>query len=248
MENIAVLKQLGFEEREIVIYMSLLKLGPASIREIARQAEINRGSTYEILKEMQKKGIVGYFPKGKRKFFCAKDPEELLHIAREKQAELSQAVGRLKQEVIPNLNLLKHSFGNTNVHYYEGDEGIVFVLKDLLNTAEQSPDKSYSVYSSKALRNHLYRPFPNFTKQRVQRNIKVRAIAIGAGGEDAPLAERKWLNVPDSQTSASYVAIYPPKCAMISLSNEDYPTAVVIDAPDIALVMKITFDHLWHSI
>lgn len=248
MKHQNTLQQLGLDGREIMIYFSLLKLGPSSIRDIASQAEINRGTTYEVLKGMLDKGIVGYFPKGKRKYFCAKDPEQLLIIAQEKQETLQQAIGHLKQEVIPNLNLMKQQFGNTNVHYYEGDAGIELVLKDILNTVEQSVDKSYCVYSSKALRQYLYRPFPNYTKQRVQRNIRVRAIAIGEGGEEAPLAERKWLPIQEKQITASYVAIYPPKCAMISLTNEDYPTAVVMDATDIALVLKITFDRLWESL
>ena len=63
--NLDILEQLGLSQREISIYLALLKLGTASIRDIASQTEINRGTTYETLKDLARKGIVSYFPKGK---------------------------------------------------------------------------------------------------------------------------------------------------------------------------------------
>jgi sugar-specific transcriptional regulator TrmB len=240
------LGKLDFTDREIDIYLAVLKLGPASIRDIASQSDINRGTTYELLKGLHKRGLVSYFPRGKRRFFCAEPPEQLLQIAEEKRQHLGQAIDTLQSDIIPDLNLLKPDRAATNVHYYEGDEGIEHVLRDILRTVEQSQRKIYSVYSSKLIRKYLYRPFPNYTRQRVQRNIRVQVIAIGEGGEDAPLAERKWIDIDDRDTAASYVAIYPPKCAMISLIQEDYPTAVVIDSSAIALALKISFDTLWN--
>lgn len=151
----------------------------------------------------------------------------------------------LETEIIPDLKLLAPDTVGTKVQYYEGDDGIEFVLKDILHTVASTDEKSYSVYSSKLIRKYLYRPFPNYTRQRVQKNIKVKVIAIGAGGEEAPLAERKWIEADDKDTAASYVAIYPPKCAMISLSREEYPTAVIIESSAIALALKISFDTLW---
>ena len=240
------LQKLDLNDREIDIYLALLKLGPASIRDIARQSAINRGTTYELLKGLHNKGLVSYFPRGKRRFFCAEQPEHLLQIAEEKQHHLGEAIETLQSEIIPDLNLLKPDQAATNVHYYEGDDGIEHVLRDILRTVEQSQSKIYSVYSSKLIRKYLYRPFPTYTRQRVQRNIRVQVIAIGEGGEEAPLAERKWIHADERNTAASYVAIYPPKCAMISLIQEDYPTAVVIESSAIALALKISFDTLWN--
>ena len=129
--------------------------------------------------------------------------------------------------------------------YYEGDEGIEKVLKDILNTAEKSPNKNYNVYSSQAIRKYLYRPFPNYTLQSVKRGIRVKAIAIGPGGEEAPLSQRKWIGNKNDGTQASYVAIYPPKCAMISLQEGNYPTAVVIESEAISRSMNLSFETLW---
>jgi len=240
-----VLKQLDFEEREVDIYCALLALGNASIREVAEKADVNRGTTHELLKKMLKRGIVNYYPKGKRRHFCAEAPEKLIEIAAEKQEQLRHASIQLANEVIPNLNRLAPDTGSPKVTYYEGDEGIEKVLKDILNVSEKSKNKNYNVYSSQAIRKYLYRPFPNYTVQRIKRNIRVKAIAIGPGGEEAPLSERKWIGDKKDGTQASYVAIYPPKCAMISLQEGNYPTAVVIESEAISRSMELSFETLW---
>ncbi|TQV78868.1 MarR family transcriptional regulator [Exilibacterium tricleocarpae] len=245
MSEQETLRQIGLHDREIDIYLALLRLGPASIRDIGEKAGVNRGTTHELLKRLLKRGLVSLRPKGKRRHFCAESPEKLLELAREQQARLARAADRLESEVIPDLHLLKPDGSDTQVKYYEGDEGIEYVLRDILNTAAGSAERSYSVYSSKVIRKYLYRPFPTFTQQRVKRQIRVRAIAIGEGGDEAPLAERKWIATGADPDQPSYVAIYPPKCAMISLQEGDYPSAVVIESQAIARALQIAFDMLW---
>ena len=49
------LHQLGLNDREISIYRALLRLGPASIRDVAAESGVNRGSTYETLKKLASK-------------------------------------------------------------------------------------------------------------------------------------------------------------------------------------------------
>ena len=245
--NLDILEQLGLDQKEISLYLALLKLGTASIRDIAAEADINRGTTYETLKAMAGKGIVSYFPKGKRRVFCAEPPEKLLDLAEEKKQSLEQGIEEMKHSLIPQLNHLKPDFNSGNVRFYEGDSGIEFVLKDILHTVEKQDERAYSVFSSKPIREHLYRPFPNYTQQRIRKKIGVKVIAIGEGGEDAEFSERKWIETSDKMDS-SYIAIYPPKVAMISLASKDYPVAVVIDSNEIARTQQIIFDTLWRTL
>lgn len=118
------------------------------------------------------------------------------------------------------------------------------VLRDILDSAAQLPVREYSVISTKTLREHLYRPFPNFTRQRVKAKIHVRVIAVGDGGDEAELAERKWLPAGSAQ-DASYIAIYPPKVAIITLVSSNYPVVVVIDSKAMAATQQLLFDTLW---
>ena len=235
---------LGLDSREVSVYQALLKLGPASIRDVAAEAGINRGSTYETLKRLAGKGVVSYFPKGRRRVFQAEDPERLLVLGESRQQALAQAMEQLKTEVIPALKQSQGDFAPGNVRFYEGDDGVELVLRDILDSAAKSPQKEYAVISTKTLREHLYRPFPNFTRQRVSRGIGVRVIAVGEGGDEAELAERKWLAAPEV-ADASYIAIYPPKVAIITLASQNYPVVIIIDSPAIASTQQLLFDTLW---
>lgn len=243
--NLEALRQLDLSDREIAIYHALLTMGPSSIRDIASKTEINRGTTYETLKALVAKGLVNYLPKGKRKVFQAGDPEHLLDMAEDKRHALENTLLDLKSEIIPELKQLNPGLIGGNVRFYEGDDGVEHVLRDILNSVGRRADKTYSVISTQALRKHLYRPFPNFTKQRIQRGINVRVIAIGEGGDEVELAERKWLK---GKGDASYIAIYPPKVAMISLADNNYPVVVVIDSDAIANTQQMMFDTLWGAL
>lgn len=239
-----IFELLGLSDRDISIYKALLALGPSAIRTVAERAGVNRGSTYECLKSLQQRGIVAYQPKGKRRYFSAREPEVLLQLAEERREQLEQTIDRLKTSVIPELHHLKPDFNTANVEFYEGDAGIELVLRDILNRVGDQDDPVYSVFSSKPIRPLLYRPFPNFTAQRVARKIRVRVIAIGEGGESAEYSERKWIRT-DGPVDAAYIAIYPPRCAIISLASDNYPTAVVIDSREVATAQAIIFNTLW---
>lgn len=243
--DLSCLGQLGLSDREISIYKTSLELGAASIRDIADKSGFNRGSTYETLKGLAAKGIVNYLPKGKRRMFQAEDPDRLLDMAEQKRAAIESTLNELKSDIIPSLKQLKPEFSSGNVRFYEGDDGVETVLRDILSSVDKSTDKHYSVISTQALREHLYRPFPNFTKQRIQKGISVRVLAIGDGGDEAELAERKWLK---GEGDASYIAIYPPKVAMISLAENNYPVVVVIESDAIAGTQQMMFDTLWRAL
>jgi len=238
------LAQLGLDDRQVRIYTALHGLGQASIRDVAAEAGVNRGSTYETLKQLVTLGLVSYLPKGRRRVFQAEDPERLLSLAEGKQQALTQAVEALRRDIIPDLKQSRPEFSSDKVRFYEGDDGVELVLRDILDCTARNGDKQYSVISTKALREHLYRPFPNFTRTRVQRGIHVRVLAVGEGGDDAELAERKWLPA-GAGTDASYIAIYPPKVAMITLANRNYPVVVIIDSAAIASTQQLLFDTLW---
>ncbi len=243
--NLSALLQLGLTEREIAIYKALIELGPSSIRDLADKSGFNRGSTYETLKMLVNKGIVNYLPKGKRRVFQAEKPDKLLDMAEEKRINLELALLEIKTDIIPGLSQLTPEFSSSNVRFYEGDDGVESVLRDILTTVSKQEDKHYRVISTQALRDHIYRPFPNFTKLRIQKGISVKVLAIGEGGEEAELAERKWLK---GEGDASYIAIYPPKVAMISLASNNYPVVVVIDSDAISGTQKMMFDTLWNHL
>ena len=248
MEIILILKQLGFSEKEIKVYLALLKNGSSSVRTLAKNSGINRGTTYDILKSLKESGLVSYYHKDTKQFFAAEDPSALNKTLEQKIENLKE----VKQNLIHIIPELKSLFNKTGdkpvVKYYEGFSGVKVVLSDVLETAESSAEKMYYVFSSSAIKEYLYKgkAFPNFTKERVRRKIKVRAIGVGHKGTVAELSERKSLHAKKS--SPTYILIYPGKVAMISVNSSKQPLALIIEDEALFKTQQQLFNFIWESL
>jgi len=64
-----ILRQFGLREKEIKIYLSLLKLGTSSVRKVSSESRINRGTSYDVLKDLIKIGLVSYHEKKSHQYF-----------------------------------------------------------------------------------------------------------------------------------------------------------------------------------
>ncbi len=248
MNETSLLEALGLKPAESNIYLSLLENGPDSIRGIAAQTNINRGTTYESLKVLITRGLVSFNQKGERKKYIAENPDKILELLEDKKREMAK-LDREAQTVIPALQALSYHRGDEPfVRFYEDDEGIATILRDVLATMTASKTQEYYVYSSRPIRQYLYRSFPNFTRRRIKEGIFVKVIAVGEGGDPAETSERKWLAAPSDEHVSSYTLIYGTKIAMISVAADDTPYGVIIDEPGAAAMQRLLFTQLWNKL
>jgi sugar-specific transcriptional regulator TrmB len=243
-----LLEQLGLNQAEAATYQALLSLEAVSIRKVADRSGINRGTTYEAIKKLLTYGLVSVRHSGKREYYSAESPEKIYEIIREKRKDLWETL-QAAQKVVPEL-LAKNvrPEGRPLVRYYEDDEGIVTILKDVLQTCGQLKTPEYYAYSSRPLRQYLYRKFPQFTERRVAEGISVKVIAIGEGGDPASVSERKWLGEPEKGGISSYVIIYGNKVASISISKDFTPYGVVTEDSGTASMQRLLFEQLWQHL
>jgi HTH-type transcriptional regulator, sugar sensing transcriptional regulator len=243
-----LLKELGFADSDAETYWALLNLETVSIRRVAQQSGINRGTTYEAIKRLQAVGLVNARRSGQREYYSAESPEKIHDLIRDRRKELWQAQEHARH-LIPELLARKaRPQGRPLVRYYEDDEGVVAILTDVLRTCGQLDVPEYYVYSSRPMRQYLYRKFPEFTDRRIRENIAVKVIAVGEGGDPAAVSERKWLPEPNEAGVSSYTIIYGDKVASISMSSDYAPYGVVVEDPGAAAMQKLLFDQLWDAI
>lgn len=249
MTNIeTIFKKLGLTDKDAAVYLSLLSSGPIAIRKLAEKSGINRGTTYEILKTLQKEGLVSYYHKEKHQHFVAEDPKILSKILARKKSEIDE-VSRDIERIIPELsNLSKNISGQPVVKFYEDYSGIRSILNDVLDGTEKTKDKKYVVYSSSSIRPYLYHKdaFPDFTDHRIKRKIFVRTIASGPGGATSGKDERKWLSKKES--AATYTLIYAGKVAMISVGENNIPHGLIIEDQGIFETQKSIFESVWKNL
>lgn len=130
------LEDMGLSEKEAKVYVASLMLGPATVQQIANQADIKRVTTYVILESLSSLGLVGQASHGKKTFFTAEDPVSLQRLLDKKNEELL-----LQKEAfaafLPDLESLKSIPPETpTVKYYDTIEGLRSAISTLLLTVD----------------------------------------------------------------------------------------------------------------
>jgi len=245
---VELLHDLSLTPSEAITYTAMLETGSVSIRKIAAQTGINRGSTYDAMKSLVRQGLATVKTNGKREQFVAESPEKIYDIIHEKRRDLLEATNKAK-DIVPDL-LARHAVtgGAPIVKYYEQDDGIAVILKDVITTCARLPKPLYYAYSSSLVRQYLYKKYPQFTERRIQQGIAVRVIAVGEGGEPAGHSERRWLPDPPKDGLSSYTLIYGNKIATISIAANNTPYGVVIEDEGAAAMQRQLFNYLWKQL
>ncbi len=244
--DISLFKKLGLSEKEIKVFLALLKNGASSVRGIADLTDLNRGTVYDILKNLQDEGLVSFYHKASKQNFVAEDPEKLIKLAKEKESEIQKTRQKLS-EIIPELKSLQEKGGEGPVtKFYEGKAGIKFILDDILDSMKESDSETYYVYSAEGVREDVYSAYPDYNKKRIKNKIIAKTISLSEGGGTYGLDERKWLKVEKNDSiDMTYILIYAGKCAFIARDRKSNPVGVIIENQMIYQTQKIIFLQLW---
>lgn len=242
-----VLHELGIAPKDVTVYLTLLREGPSSVRQLAAATAINRGTVYEALKHLQTLNLVKFYNKETKQFFVAASPAKLQELATLRATELTRAAEDLKHVVAELEATYVEGERQPVARMYEGSEGVRSILEDVLETMSKSKDKEYFVYSSSAVREAgLYESFHDYTKQRLAAGIYVKNISIGKGGKTAGLDERR--SVPGLEGTPTYILIYKGKVANIFLDKQGTLVGLIIENPGIYATQKTIFMSLWERL
>jgi sugar-specific transcriptional regulator TrmB len=234
------LKELGLTGNETKVYMTLLRLGSASVGRITEESGVHRRNVYDSIERLIKRGLVGHVLKGKVKYFEAANPNLLLNILEEERTALD-AKAKGINSIIPKLLSIHGSRERENVIIYKGVKGIKTVLEDVLKTkktnhvigAHQPP---------KQIKNYL----ANFHKRRVKLGVKDRLIFDKSDAERArALGELPFTEIrisPMKTESKTSINIYGNRVAILMWSD---PVGIVIENKEVATAFRNYFDLLW---
>lgn len=241
-----ILKKLDFSDKQVKVYLELLRLGPSSVRSLAKNTGLNRGTIYEVLKDLQELQVINYYKQDTKQCFVAEDPDKLKELLNKKTATLEEVSKKL-DDFIPELKSLHNKGGEHPVARYFSKNEIYKILEEVLEVCSESEEKEYYLYSPPQAREILYFGFETFSDVRISKGIKVKVIAFGEGGELRGLDERKFLSSNDS-SAPTCILIYPGHTAYVSLNINNEPIGVVIENEGVYQTQKNIFENLWSNI
>jgi sugar-specific transcriptional regulator TrmB len=231
-----VLKKLGLDEKEVQVYLILLRFGTISASKISKETNIDRTTCYRYLNSLINKGLVSNVIQNNVKYFNAAHPEKILKDIKEKEEEFT----KLLPELINLSNLPKE---DTTAEIYHGENGLKTVLREILRNKED-----HLVLGDEG---HFQEIFPIFFEQFInecnRNKIKERILCT-----ESVLKKVKKFDYKYSITKAlPSENIFPTTTLIcknkIVLFNWQLPyNAIVITNKDFANNYRNYFELLWN--
>ncbi len=242
-----VLSELGLSPKDVTVYLTLLREGPGSVRQLAAMTGINRGTVYDTFKHLQALELVKFYNQETKQFFVAAPPARLQELADLRATEIAKASRDLTHVVAELEATYAQGTRQPVARMYEGSEGVRTILDDVLQTMTKSVETEYFVYSSSSVREAgLYNSFHDYTEKRLAAGLHVKNISIGKGGKTAGLDERK--SIPGLEGTPTYILIYHGKVANIFLDQKGLLMGLIIENRGIYETQRALFCSLWERL
>lgn len=124
MKKLALeLRKLGLRKKEVKVYLAGLKLGPTSAQKLSKEAGISRPTTYNIIEDLEEKGLFSAIKENKKNYYMAESPDKLLGLLKTEKKELEEK----EREFIRMISSLKSEYlskDRNKIKIFEGEKEI----------------------------------------------------------------------------------------------------------------------------
>lgn len=120
---------LGLSDSESKVYFASLSLGPASVQDIAKKAQLSRTATYAAVEALQNRGLMSTHDRGKKHVFAAEEPERVVSHFKERVHDMQEKLETLNS-ILPEIKLMSGG-ERPAVRFYEGKEALYALFTDV---------------------------------------------------------------------------------------------------------------------
>ncbi len=246
MKNTALINALtnfGLSDNEAQVYFASLSLGPATVLNIARSAQIKRTTAYSMIESLKQKGLMNIEVKGLKKLYVAENPEKL-----EKIMEFRKNIFK---DLLPEFTAIYNlKTGQGFIKYYEGIEGIKTVYENLIKDIK--PHDFYLILSDMKQWYALDQDyFEDFLKRRAKIPLEIRALFQNSEiarklQKSKPIYKADVKILPEKTSLTTNLVITPQKVVIHQLTEP--ALAIVIENKNVIQMHKEMFEIMWQSI
>lgn len=236
-----ILKQLidvGLSEKESQVYLASLSAEPRTASDISRSAGLNRVTTYGILLDLEREGLVQKMEKNETAHFLAVSPDLLLQRAKQNVKNLEHA--------LPDLKALIHGHQySVSRRFFEGLEAVKDAYKETLSA--KSEILNYA--NSKNIRDHWPEYDIEYVQKRMERRVFLRGIypkdeyGKKVQNEDKKYFRKTRLLPLQKFWLENEIKIFDDKFFIASFAPQ--PFAIFIQSQTVADSQKQIFEIMW---
>lgn len=231
---------LGLKDNEAKVYLATLKLGQATVSQIADSADVQRTFVYDILNDLQEKGIVSEIEIRAVRHYSAVSIERFAEIQKKKFAAF--------EALVPDFKAMEKSVGDRpRVRFFEGAEGVKQALYSTLDQPDGSQILAYATAEG------FYSDEPDFVNNYIKLRVKKRIFSKCIGPDSDINREyvkhdeehfRQTILVPHHKFPfTNEIDIFENKVLILSLIGE--LLAVIIESESVAKTQRAIFELAW---
>ncbi len=127
---INLLKNIGFSEKDSLIYLSLLQNWKSSIADITNNTNLHRIEIYRLLPNLLESGFVLVSLKWKRKYYSPAEPSKIEEIYLEQ-------LNRNKNSILELSEMYSNIEKKPKLTYLNWDKWITYVFSDIVNSLKK---------------------------------------------------------------------------------------------------------------
>lgn len=235
------LQQLGLNENEAAIYLSVLRNGEASAGVILDDVKLHREQVYRALKRLVDDGLLTTYEKRKRAYYSAVDPSVLVNRTKAK-IDIAESLQPYLKEL--------HQKRPQTIRVNEGLDSFRQMFEDILSTLDKGGEYLVLGGAGEAFYEHTKGFYPMYAKKLRKKNITTRMIAYEGEDFARQLATQELLAIrilPYSYKVAAPTAIYSNRVAIeiFDYDNPDNLAVITIENEKVAEHYRQTFETLW---
>ncbi len=233
------LTKLGLTEKEATLYLSGLNIGPATILQLSRHAQLKRGTVYEIITNLVSLGFFTKTIKNKKVVYLPSDPNILKVIQNEREGLLESIFPLLRQMSNPLTR-------KPQVYFFDDLEEIKKIHTSYLKAQKC---EMFGLEDSRLADLFGKEWIASYIAKRKKLGIRARSIMehsahewVERGPEDA----RTTKLLPKGRKFEISIEIFDEAIVLTSLKNE--VLCIAIENKLVADAMRTMFEIMWDGI
>lgn len=246
-----ILQNLKLSQKEVEVFLGLLKLGKGTAARISRESGITRTHIYDIVKDLISKGLVSEIEERGVKTYEAVDHAGLLAFVSREQKELQKMEKKIGQMASEFNALQVGAKQKTKVRFFDGVEGVKNIYEEIRQDLQkpQAPFEVLTIFSPA----NLERVIPDFQYLNYP-NMIGRDIVAADEFLPAYLEQMK-----KNANSISY-KIWPKEKGLFPTDNiawknkiayidlVGYPSGIIVENEAMVKTFTLWFEQMWGSL
>jgi len=248
-----ILKNLGLEDSEAKVYLALLELGPSTVSEITKKAQITRTLGYHVLEKLGWFGLVNRTSgRGSKIQYSAEHPRNLVQFVKDKKNTWERRVGEVQKDLPKLLDLYKIA-DKPVVKFQDGINGVKNIYLETL----ESKSEILSILDIESWDTSELRQFgKNYNKERSKKQIKERILLLDSKASrdwmkyykgSGRYTHYRWIKpeqLPGILDFGGEINIYENKVVMALLKKPNQ-MGIMIENTTLSNILKAMFELAW---